>query len=55
MKYKIEIVEKISMSVEMEASSAEEALGQVREKYWNGKIVVESDKSPDVEFFVSAG
>jgi hypothetical protein len=53
MKYNVEIVEKLSMSVEVEAPSAEEALSQVREKYRNEKIVVESNKGSDVEFFVS--
>jgi hypothetical protein len=53
MKYKVEIVEKLSMFVEVEASSAEEALGRVTKKYWNEEIIVESTQGPDVEFFVS--
>ena len=53
MKYKVEIVEKLEMSVEVEASSAEEALEQVRKKYWNKELVVESNKGADVEFFAS--
>jgi hypothetical protein len=50
MKYKVEIIEKLSMSVEVEASSAEEAFKRVSEKYWNEQIVVESSDGPDVEF-----
>jgi hypothetical protein len=53
MKYKVEIVEKLSMFVEVEASSAEEALGRVTKKYWNEEIIVESSQRPNVEFFVS--
>jgi hypothetical protein len=53
MKYKVEIVEKLSMSVDVEASSAEEAIALVTEKYWNEEIIVESNKGPDVEFIVS--
>jgi hypothetical protein len=53
MKYKVEIVEKLSMSVEVEASSPEEAVGQVSKRYWNEEIIIESSKGPDVEFFVS--
>jgi hypothetical protein len=52
-KYTVEIVEKLSMPVEVEASSPEEALGRVTKEYWNGKIVVESGKGADVEFLVS--
>ena len=53
MKYKVEIIEKIAMSVEVEAPSAEEARNLVEKKYRNEEIVVESDKRPDVEFLVS--
>jgi hypothetical protein len=53
MKYKVEIVEKISMFVEVETSSSGKALGEVAKRYWNGEIIVESSKGPDVEFFVS--
>jgi hypothetical protein len=53
MKYKVEIVEKLSIFFEEEASSAEEALGRVAKKYWNEEIIVESTQGPDVEFFVS--
>jgi flagellar biosynthesis protein FlhG len=41
--YKVEIVEKLSMYVEIEASSGEDALGRVTKKYWNGEIIVESE------------
>ena len=54
MKYKVEIVEKLTMSVETEASSAEEALEQVAKKYWKEEIIVESKKGSDVEFLASA-
>ena len=53
MKYTVEIVEKLSMSVEVEAPSPEEAIGQVTKKYWNEEIVVESKTGADVEFLVS--
>jgi hypothetical protein len=53
MKYKVEIVEKLSMPVEVEASSVEEALNQVAKKYWNEEIVVESSRGAEVEFLVS--
>ena len=53
MKYKVEIVEKLAISVEVEASSAEEALEQVTGRYWKEEIIVESSKGSDVEFFVS--
>ena len=52
MKYRVEIIEKIVMSVEIEAFSAEEALNQAAEKYWSEEIVVESSKGADVEFRV---
>jgi hypothetical protein len=52
MKYRVKIVEKLAMSVEVEASSAEEAIKQVTEKYYNEEIVVESSTGADVEFFV---
>ena len=54
MKYKVEIVEKLTMSVETEASSAEEALEQVAKRYWKEEIIVESNKGSDVEFLASA-
>ena len=53
MKYSVEIIEKLSMLVEVEASSADEALKQVAKKYWNEEIVVESSKRADVEFLVT--
>jgi hypothetical protein len=52
MKFRVEIVEKIAMSVEVEASTEEEALAQVTKKYWNEEIIVESDKGVDVDFRV---
>ena len=54
MKYRVKIVETLAMAVEVEASSASEALKYVEEGYRNGKIVVESSKGPDVEFIVSS-
>ena len=53
MRYKVEIVEKLAMSVEVESSSAEEALAQVEKKYWNEEIIVESSTGVGVEFFVA--
>jgi len=53
MKYKVEIIEKLAMTVEIEASSAKEALNQVAKKYWDEEIIVE-DKGVDVEFHVSS-
>ena len=41
-RYKVEIVEKISMPVEVDAPSAEDAILQVIEKYCAERIVVES-------------
>jgi hypothetical protein len=52
MKYKVEIVEKLTMAVIVESLSAKEALRQVAKKYWNEEIIVESDKGPDVTFQV---
>jgi hypothetical protein len=53
MKYKVEIIEKLAMSVEVEASSEEEALERVARRYRNEEIVVESSTGADVEFLVS--
>ncbi len=53
MKYKVEIVEKLTMSVDVEASSAEEAPEQVVKRYRNEEIIVESSEGVDVEFAVS--
>jgi len=52
MKYKIEIIEKLAMTVEIEASSAKDALNQVAKKYWDEEIIVEGSKGVDVEFHV---
>ena len=52
-KYKVEIVEKISMTLEVYAPSAEEAILQVIEKYRAEQIVVESNEGTKVDFFVS--
>ena len=52
-RYKVEIVEKISMPVEVDAPSAEDAILQVIEKYCVERIVVESNEGAKVEFFVS--
>ncbi|MCL1941646.1 MAG: DpnD/PcfM family protein [Synergistaceae bacterium] len=53
MKYKVKIVEKLSMAVEVEASSSEEAVSQVEKKYGDGEIIVESSNGPEVKFIVS--
>lgn len=52
-RYRVEIIEKISMPVEVEALSAEEALHQVVRKYRAEQIVVESSEGMQVEFSVS--
>ena len=52
-RYKVEIVEKISMPVEVDAPSAEDAILQVIEKYCAERIVVESNEGVKVEFFAS--
>ena len=49
----MEIVEKISMTLEVDAPSAEEAILQVIEKYRVEQIVVESNEGTKVDFFVS--
>ena len=54
MKYLVKVVETLAMTVEVEAPSAEEALNQIGNKYYNEQIVVESSVGPDVEFIVSA-
>ena len=43
-RYRVEIIEKISMPVEVEALSAEEALHQVVKKYRAEEILVESSE-----------
>lgn len=52
-RYRVEIVEKISMPVELDASSPEEALLLVIQKYRAEQIVVESSEGAQVEFSVS--
>ena len=52
-KYVVAIVEMLAMTVEIEATSAEEAVNQVKSKYWNEEIIVESSKWPDAEVSVS--
>ena len=52
-RYRVEIIEKISMPVEGEALSAEEALHQVVKKYRAEEILVESSEGMQVEFSVS--
>ena len=49
----MEITEKISMPVDVEALSAEEALYQVIKKYRTEQIVVESSEGTQVEISVS--
>lgn len=49
----MEIVEKISMPVEVDAPTAEAAILQVIKKYCAEQIVVESDEGAKVEFFAS--
>ena len=52
-RYRVEIIEKISMPVEVEALSAEDALHQVVKKYRAEEILVESSEGMQVEFSVS--
>ena len=52
-RYRVEIIEKISMPGEVEARSAEEALHQVVKKYRAEEILVESSEGMQVEFSVS--
>ena len=52
-RYRVEIIEKTSMPVEVEALSAEEALHQVVKKYRAEEILVESSEGMQVEFSVS--
>ena len=52
-RYRVEIIEKISMPVDVEALSAEEALYQVIKKYRAEQIVVESSEGTQVEISVS--
>ena len=52
-RYRVEITEKISMPVDVEALSAEEALHQVVKKYRAEEILVESSEGMQVEFSVS--
>jgi len=49
----VEIVEKISMTLEVDTPSAEEAILQIIEKYRVEQIVVESNEGTKVDFFVS--
>ena len=52
-RYRVEITEKISMPVDVEALSAEEALYQVIKKCRAEQIVVESSEGTQVEISVS--
>ena len=52
-RYRVEITEKISMPVDVEALSAEEVLYQVIKKYRAEQIVVESSEGTQVEISVS--
>lgn len=53
MKYRVEIIETLTMAVDVTAPSAEEAVNRVEKKYRNEEIVVESSTGPYVEFLVS--
>ena len=53
MKYQVKIIETLAMTIEIEAPSSSEAVNQVKNKYWNEEIVVESSAGPDVEFIAS--
>jgi len=53
MRYQVKIIETISMTVEVEATSEREALDQVEKKYHNEEIVVECNGRPEVDFKVS--
>jgi len=52
MRHRVKIIETIAMIVEVEAQSEEEALNQVKKKYHNEEIVVESNARPEVEFIL---
>lgn len=53
-RYKLKIVETISMTVKVDASSAEEAILQIIKQYRVEQIVVESNEGTKTEFFVSS-
>lgn len=52
-RYKVKIVETISMTIEVEAPSAEEAMLRIIKKYRVEQIVVENSGGTKAEFFVS--
>lgn len=53
MKIKVEITEILQKSVEVEASSYEEAILLVKRKYNNSEIILDSDDFVDVEFNIT--
>ena len=52
MKCRIKIIETITMILEVEAASKEEALAQVKEKYHNEEIIIEQNGRPGVNFII---
>ena len=53
MRYTVEITERLVKSFEVEAPNQDDALAQIKEAYYNEKIIVESDSWPMVDFKVS--
>lgn len=49
-KYKIEVEEVLQKVIEVEAESAEEAIKNVREKYYNDELELDYMDLMDVEF-----
>ena len=52
MKYRIEVTEHISAIFETKAQTAEQALEIIKRKYFDEKIIVESEDGLDVSFRV---
>lgn len=50
MKFKIEITETLQRTIEVEASSQEQALKHIREQYASGEIVLDSNDYVDTRF-----
>ena len=53
MRYQVKIIETISMTVEVEATSEKEAIEKVEKKYQKEEIIVECNGRPEVDFIVS--
>ena len=50
MKFRIEIVEKLSRTIDIEADSQDEALQKIRDRYNTEKIILNSEDFLYVEF-----